>query len=46
MKGLSPLSMGAYTDDPMLQLAASWAYNKHDVGLPCLKRCNRLPRLL
>jgi predicted O-linked N-acetylglucosamine transferase (SPINDLY family) len=34
MKGLSPLSMGAYTDDPMLQLAASWAYNKHDVGLP------------
>ncbi|WP_237152256.1 O-linked N-acetylglucosamine transferase, SPINDLY family protein [Oryzibacter oryziterrae] len=34
MKGLSPLSMAAYTDDPMLQLAASWFYNKQDVGLP------------
>lgn len=34
MKGLSPLSAAAYTDDPMLQLALSWDYNKHDVGTP------------
>lgn len=35
MRGISPLSMGAYTDDPMLQLANAWAYNK-DLGDPPL----------
>lgn len=34
MKGMSPLSIAAYTDDPMLHLAAAWHYNKHDVGVP------------
>lgn len=34
MKGLSPLSAGAFTDDPMLQLAMAWHYNKTDVGTP------------
>ncbi|MCR6630947.1 MAG: O-linked N-acetylglucosamine transferase [Magnetospirillum sp.] len=28
MAGMSPLSMAAYTDDPMLQLASSYTYNK------------------
>lgn len=32
--GMSPLSMAAYTDDPMLQLATAWHYNKTDVGAP------------
>lgn len=32
--GMSPLSMGAYADDPMLHLAAAWNYNRRDVGLP------------
>jgi len=31
---MSPLSMGAYADDPMLQLAAAWNYNRRDVGIP------------
>ncbi|MDR3415221.1 MAG: hypothetical protein P4L83_03455, partial [Nevskia sp.] len=31
---MSPLSMAAYTDDPMLQLAAGWNYNRRDVGAP------------
>ncbi|MDO8605019.1 MAG: O-linked N-acetylglucosamine transferase [Phaeospirillum sp.] len=34
MKGMSPLSIAAYTDDPMLQLALAWHYNKCDVGQP------------
>jgi predicted O-linked N-acetylglucosamine transferase (SPINDLY family) len=34
MKGMSPLSYAAYTDDPMLQLAGAWHYNKDDVGTP------------
>ena len=34
MKGMSPLSIAAYTDDPMLHLAAAWHYNKCDVGQP------------
>ncbi len=34
MTGMSPLSMAAYTDDPMLQLAAAWNYNRCDVGVP------------
>ena len=34
MTGISPLSAAAYTDDPMLQLAIAWNYNKSDVGVP------------
>ncbi len=34
MTGMSPLSAAAYTDDPMLHLAAAWNYNKTDVGAP------------
>jgi predicted O-linked N-acetylglucosamine transferase (SPINDLY family) len=34
MEGMSPLSAAAYTDDPMLQLALAWFYNKSDVGTP------------
>ena len=34
LKGMSPLSLAAYTDDPMLQLAAAWHYNLRDVGAP------------
>jgi len=34
MEGMSPLSFAAYTDDPMLQLATAWFYNKCDVGMP------------
>ncbi len=32
--GMSPLSVAAFTDDPLFQLAVNWAYNKHDVGTP------------
>jgi len=32
--GMSPLSAAAYTDDPLLQLAMAWHYNKRDVGSP------------
>jgi predicted O-linked N-acetylglucosamine transferase (SPINDLY family) len=34
MKGLSPLSAAALTDDPLLHLANAWNYNKLDVGMP------------
>jgi predicted O-linked N-acetylglucosamine transferase (SPINDLY family) len=34
MAGMSPLSAAAYTDDPLLQLAMGWNYNKLDVGTP------------
>lgn len=34
MGGISPLSTAVHTDDPMLQLAVSWNYNKIDVGMP------------
>ncbi|NFV78852.1 tetratricopeptide repeat protein [Magnetospirillum aberrantis] len=34
VSGMSPLSMGAYADDPVLHLAAAWNYNRRDVGLP------------
>ena len=34
MAGMSPLSAGAYTDDPVLQLANAWNYNRTDVGAP------------
>ena len=31
MSGISPLSIAAHTDDPMLQLAIAWRYNKKEV---------------
>ncbi len=34
LKGISPLSIDAYTDDPMFQLALGWHYNRGDVGAP------------
>ncbi len=34
LKGMSPLSLAAYTDDPMLQLAAAWRYNLLDATPP------------
>ncbi|MFT4254273.1 MAG: glycosyl transferase [Caulobacter sp.] len=34
MTGMSPLSLAAYADDPMMQLAAAWNYNRLDVGAP------------
>lgn len=34
MRGLSPLSIAAHTDDPLMQLAVAWAHNKLDVGHP------------
>jgi len=32
--GMSPLSLAAYTDDPLLQLATAADYARHDVGRP------------
>ncbi|MDR3440747.1 O-linked N-acetylglucosamine transferase [Telmatospirillum sp.] len=34
MSGISPLSMAVLADDPMMQLATNWNYNKCDVGKP------------
>jgi len=34
LTGMSPLSMAAHADDPMLHLAVAWNYNRRDVGLP------------
>lgn len=34
MRGLSPLSAAAYTDDPLLHLALAAHYNRRDVGTP------------
>jgi predicted O-linked N-acetylglucosamine transferase (SPINDLY family) len=34
MEGMSPLSIAAYTDDPLLHLATACHYNKADVGTP------------
>ena len=34
LKGMSPLSAAAYTDDPMLHLALACHYNQMDVGTP------------
>lgn len=34
MEGISPLSMATLADDPLLQLATNWNYNKCDVGKP------------
>jgi predicted O-linked N-acetylglucosamine transferase (SPINDLY family) len=36
VEGMSPLSAAAHTDDPLLQLAMAWNYNKSDVGTPTL----------
>lgn len=36
LKGTGPLSMSIYTDDPMLQLASGWSYNKHFIGYPAI----------
>jgi predicted O-linked N-acetylglucosamine transferase (SPINDLY family) len=34
MEGMSPLSIAAHTDDPLLHLATACYYNKMDVGTP------------
>jgi len=34
INGMSPLSAGAFTDDPILQMAMAWNYNKSDVAEP------------
>jgi predicted O-linked N-acetylglucosamine transferase (SPINDLY family) len=34
MESMSPLSAAAYTDDPLLQLATAYYYNKTDTGTP------------
>lgn len=33
LQGISPLSIAAYTDDPMYQMALADHYNRHDVGI-------------
>lgn len=38
MRGISPLSVAALTDDPLLHLALAWHYNRTDVGTPALTR--------
>jgi predicted O-linked N-acetylglucosamine transferase (SPINDLY family) len=40
LSGMSPLSMAAYTDDPMLQLANAARYNKCDISRPKLRLPN------
>lgn len=32
MEGISPLSLAAYTDDPMFQLASACAFYRHDIA--------------
>ncbi|MFT3830409.1 MAG: hypothetical protein QM691_11970 [Opitutaceae bacterium] len=34
LRGMSPLSFAAYTDDPLLQLAAAAHYNRTEIGAP------------
>jgi predicted O-linked N-acetylglucosamine transferase (SPINDLY family) len=34
MRGMSPLSAAAFTDDPLLHLAIAWNYNRTDIGSP------------
>lgn len=34
MTGISPLSIAALTDDPLMQLGLAWHYNRADVGTP------------
>ncbi|MCW6510022.1 O-linked N-acetylglucosamine transferase, SPINDLY family protein [Lichenifustis flavocetrariae] len=38
---ISPLSMACYTDDPMLQLATGYRYNKTSVAVPAQPRAFR-----
>jgi predicted O-linked N-acetylglucosamine transferase (SPINDLY family) len=38
MRGIQPLSMAAYTDDPLLQLGAAWLYIKDDVSRGSARR--------
>jgi predicted O-linked N-acetylglucosamine transferase (SPINDLY family) len=33
LKGISPLSAGAFTDDPLLQLAIAAEYNREEIGV-------------
>lgn len=41
LSGISPLSIDAYTDDPMFQLAVSYHYNLRDVGPPASEMIGR-----
>ena len=34
LKTMAPVSLAAYSDDPLLQLGGACAYNRHDVGWP------------
>jgi predicted O-linked N-acetylglucosamine transferase (SPINDLY family) len=34
MRKMGPLPMAIYTDDPLLQLATAWDYNKDTIGYP------------
>lgn len=34
MRKMGPLPMSIYTDDPILQLATAWQYNKEAIGYP------------
>ncbi len=43
VEGLSPLSIAALTDDPMLQLALAHHYNREDVGDPTENSAPRAP---
>jgi predicted O-linked N-acetylglucosamine transferase (SPINDLY family) len=44
--GMSPLSLAAYTDDPLLQLATAAAYARRDVGRPARNFAETHERLL
>jgi predicted O-linked N-acetylglucosamine transferase (SPINDLY family) len=43
IEGLSPLSIAALTDDPLLQLALAHHYNREDVGDPPVEIAPRAP---
>jgi len=43
IRGLSPLSAAALSDDPLLQLAVAHHYNQLDVGEPATMICPRTP---
>jgi predicted O-linked N-acetylglucosamine transferase (SPINDLY family) len=45
LRGMSPLSLAAYTDDPVLQLASAWHYNKTDIGRPATPPPSHRPAL-
>ena len=34
LKTMAPVSLAAYSDDPLLQLGSAYAYNRRDVGWP------------